>query len=46
MLSITGELCELHAQVLSSAVLTLWASVENLHRQAVHQALWKDRTLV
>src|SRR5579871_2748412 len=46
MLQVAGRVCGLHAQVLSSAELTAWARVENLHRDAVRRALWKDRTLV
>ncbi len=46
MLAVAGELCGLHAQVLSSAVLTLWARVEGFSRSAVHRALWEERTLV
>ena len=46
MLSIASRLCGLHAQVMSSATLTLWARVEALDRRAVHCALWEDRTLV
>lgn len=46
MLAVASRLCGLHAQVLSSAVLTLWARVEELDRQTVHRALWEDRTLV
>ncbi len=46
MLPLAGELCGLHAQVLSSAVLTLWARMESLDRSAVHRALWEERTLV
>ena len=46
MLAVANHLCGLHAQVLSSAVLTLWARVEGLDRRAVQQALWEDRTLV
>jgi Winged helix DNA-binding domain len=46
MLAVANHLCGLHAQVLSSAVLTLWARVEGLDRQAVQRALWEDRTLV
>src|SRR5581483_11715965 len=46
MLKVAGRLCGLHAQVLSCAGLTLWARVENLNRQAVERALWRDRTLV
>jgi Winged helix DNA-binding domain len=46
MLTVAGSLCGLHAQVLSSALLTLWARVEDLNRDAVRRALWEDRTLV
>jgi uncharacterized protein YcaQ len=46
MLAVASRLCGLHAQVLSSAVLTLWARVEELDRYAVQRALWQDRTLV
>ncbi len=46
MLAVVGRLCGLHAQVLSSALLTLWARVEELDRQAIQRALWVDRTLV
>ena len=46
MLQVASRLCGLHAQVLSSAVLTLWARVEELDRGAVQRALWKRRSLV
>lgn len=46
MLAVASRLCGLHAQVLSSAALTLWARVEELDRQAVQRALWEDRTLI
>jgi hypothetical protein len=46
MLAVASRLCGLHAQVLSSALLTLWARVEDLDRQAVQRALWEERTLV
>lgn len=46
MLRVAGEICGLHAQVLSSAELSLWARVEGLPREAVQRALWKDGTLV
>src|SRR5581483_4530387 len=46
MLAVVSRLCGLHAQVMSCAELTAWARVEGLDRQAIHQALWKDRTLV
>ena len=46
MLAVAGRICGLHAQVMSSAELTLWARVEDLDRDAVKRALWDDRTLV
>lgn len=46
MLALASRLCGLHAQVMSSAELTLWARVEGLDRRAVQRALWEDRTLV
>lgn len=46
MLAVAGRLCGLHAQVLSSAMLSLWTRVGDLERGAVQHALWQDRTLV
>lgn len=46
MLRVAGELCGVHAQVMSSAELTLWARVDDLEPDAVATALWRDRTLV
>ncbi|HEX2054510.1 MAG TPA: winged helix DNA-binding domain-containing protein [Actinomycetota bacterium] len=46
MLSVAGELCGLHAQLMSSAELTVWARVEDLRPDAVRWALWEERTLV
>jgi hypothetical protein len=46
MLAVAGRLCGLHAQVMSSAELSVWARLEDLDRQAVARALWEDRTLV
>jgi hypothetical protein len=46
MLAVASRLCGLHAQVMSSAELTVWARVEGLDRGAVRRALWEDRTLV
>ncbi len=46
MLAVASRLCGLHAQLMSSAELTVWARVEDLDRQAVQRALWQDRTLV
>jgi hypothetical protein len=46
MLAVVSRLCGLHAQVMSSAELTLWNRVEGLDRRAVQSALWEQRTLV
>jgi hypothetical protein len=46
MLNVASELCGLHAQVMSSAELTLWARVEELGPEAVKKALWHERSLV
>jgi Winged helix DNA-binding domain len=46
MLAVVSRLCGLHAQVISSAGLSVWARVEDLDRRAVQHALWEDRTLV
>ena len=46
MLAVASRLCGLHAQLMSSAELTVWARVEDLDRKAVQRALWEDRTLV
>lgn len=46
MLAVAAELGGLHAQVMSSAELTLWARVEDLEPDAVQRALWDARSLV
>ena len=46
MLAVAARICGLHAQVMSSAELTLWARVDGLERDAVQEALWEERTLV
>ena len=46
MLAVASRLCGLHAQVLSSAELTLWARVQGLERGDLGRALWDDHTLV
>ena len=43
-LAVVSDICGLHAQVLSSAQLTLWARVEQ--PPDVEELLWQDRTLV
>lgn len=45
-LAVAGALCGLHAQLMSSAELTLWARVEQLAADDVATALWEERTLV
>jgi Winged helix DNA-binding domain len=46
MLAVTAGIAGLHAQVMSSAELTLWARVEDLAPDAVRRALWEERSLV
>jgi hypothetical protein len=46
MLEVAGRIAGLHAQVLSSAELTLAARVEDLEPDAVRRALWSERSLV
>src|SRR5438046_1631297 len=46
MLRVAAELCGLHAQVLSSAELSLHARVDQLAPEAVQRALWTDGSLV
>src|SRR6266542_3381588 len=46
MLRVAAEICGLHAQVLSSAELSLWARVEQLAPAAVQRALWSEGSLV
>jgi hypothetical protein len=43
---VAADLCGLHAQVTSSAVLSLWARIDGLEREAVTEALWQERSLV
>jgi len=46
LLAVASRLCGVHAQLMGSAELTLWARLEGLDREAVATALWEDRTLV
>ncbi len=46
MLDVAGRICGLHAQVMSSAELTLWARVEGISAGVAARALWEDRSLV
>src|SRR6266536_2672992 len=45
-LDVVADVAGLHAQVMSSAELTLWARVDGLAPDAVRRALWDERTLV
>src|SRR5918999_4132138 len=45
-LGVVRQICGLHAQVMSSAELTLWARVEDLEPDAIQKALWEERSLV
>jgi len=46
MLDVTARIAGLHAQVMSSAELTLWARLDGVEPDAVRRALWEERTLV
>ena len=46
LLAVASRLCGVHAQLMGSAELTLWARLEALERETVATALWEDRTLV
>ena len=46
LLELTSRLCGVHAQLMSSAELTLWARLDGLDPDAVASALWRERTLV
>src|SRR3712207_3257646 len=45
-LEVVRQICGLHAQVMSSAELTLWTRVEDLEPDAVQKALWEERSLI
>jgi hypothetical protein len=46
LLRVVGDVCGLHAQLTSSAELSLWARIDGLKCDALHEALWERRTLV
>ncbi|HEY7031224.1 MAG TPA: winged helix DNA-binding domain-containing protein [Thermomicrobiales bacterium] len=46
LLRVVGDICGLHAQLMSSAGLSLWARIDGLERGALHDALWRQRALV
>jgi hypothetical protein len=45
-LGVVQQICGLHAQVMSSAELTVWSRVEDLEPDAIQKALWEERSLV
>jgi hypothetical protein len=46
LVRIVSDICGLHAQVMSSAELSVWARSEGLRRGAVQESLWRRRDLV
>jgi hypothetical protein len=46
MLRVARDICGLHAQVLSSAELSLWARVSHFVPEAAQRALWSEGSLV
>jgi Winged helix DNA-binding domain len=46
LVEVAADLCGLHAQLTSSAGLSLWARVDGLERGAIDDALWRRRSLV
>jgi hypothetical protein len=45
-LDVVRDVAGLHAQLMASAELTLWARVDGLSRDLVERPLWKERALV
>ena len=46
IVEVVSDIAGAHAQLMSSAELTLWARTESLERGALEQALWVERSLV
>jgi hypothetical protein len=46
LVRVAGAICGLHAQLKSSAELSLSARIDGLERKTVQEALWSDRALV
>jgi Winged helix DNA-binding domain len=46
LVQVVADICGLHAQLTSSAELSLWARIDGLERAAVHEAVWAHRALV
>ena len=45
LVRVAADICGLHAQLMSSAELSLWARIDGLEREAVEDALWRRREL-
>src|SRR5689334_5207867 len=45
LLEVVRATCGIHAQVMAAAELSLAARIDDLRRQDVHEALWRDRSL-
>lgn len=46
LVAVVDRLRGLHAQVMSSVDLALWARIDGLQKDAVADALWKKQTLI
>jgi uncharacterized protein YcaQ len=46
LLTVASDLCGLHAQVTSSADLTLWARIDDYAPGTLEHVLWHDRALI
>lgn len=46
LLPVVARICGLHAQLMSSAELAVWARVDHLPREEIQRALWEERSLV
>ena len=43
---VVGDVCGIHAQLMSAAELAIWARVEGITRDQIQAALWERRNLV
>jgi uncharacterized protein YcaQ len=46
LLRVVSDLCGLHAQLMSSAELSVWARVDGFEHEALDEELWQRRSLV
>ena len=46
LLRVVSDICGLHAQLMSSAELSLWARIDDLAPDALSEALWQQRALI